>query len=1019
MSRNPRVRRFAGAIGLAVAVASIAIAPAAAQRPDSTIVTGRVTSPGGVAIPSAVVSVPSARVSTQTSDAGVFRLAIPTSPNRTDTLRVTRLGYRPATAAFTVAPGRVTVNVVMTVTAVSLEQVVVTGTAGNQEQKAQAAVVATIDAADIIAKAPVLNVNELMYARTPGVSLSVASGASGANTRIDIRGQASISLSNNPLVFIDGVRTVSGARGTPGGVGGQTLNALNDLNPADIESIEIVKGPAAATLYGADASAGVIQILTKRGRTGVRRFSQNFTSEYDDIDPNFTPDSNFGACSTPALVSPTSKNVLCAGKALGTVVVDNPLVRNDIFNHGWSGLLQYSAQGGGDNFGYYVSASSNNEQGTTAGNFLNHRTGRANFNWTASPKWSLDASVGLNRADDHLAKGDQDTYSYMLNGEWGQPTSGAGVTMGANGALTGGWFNNNISVQSVSSIDNQATTIRSTPIATVRYTPFSWFTNRLTMGADYTRVTGTQIYPLNSFGWYSATQNSGQVVVNEQNTALYTVDYLGNINRRLGHDGWIASDFSFGSQWINTVINTLSGMGTGLTTNVSNLISSATTTTASQGYAQSKSLGYLAQEQIGFNDRLFFQFGARVDRNSAFGSSAPTFFLPKAGVTYTVSEEPAIQRHLPSFVSTLRFRGAYGTTGRSPGGTAALQTYSKSPYLTDLGLIVPGVSPGSPGNPNLKPERGVEAEGGFDAGFFHDRAGFDLTYFNKKSKDLLLSLPIAPSSGFSSTPLVNIGEVVNKGLEMSLRATPVDRKNLTWDFGLSTNTLANKIVSMGSVTPFVSNNNQCFKPGTELGAWCVPQVIRVDTVAKKAFVTDTAVDVGGSLPRYEGALHSTMTLFRNVRLYAQFDGKFDYKIYNLSRDFRDRTFKNSAEVNLPADQGGYSLYELIRHNGPFVTTTAGTAVGNSLVRDAYMVSGDYMRFRELSVTWMLPATVTQRLRVEGGSLSIGGRNLALWTKYDGWDPEVNGADGLNNPFRADVYTLPQVRRAFARLNLQF
>ena len=991
---------------------------AGAQRTDTTVVSGRVTSEGGVPIPSAIVTIPGIRASTQTNDAGTFRLAV-ASVGRTDTLRVTRLGYRPAFSLVSLSGAQQTVNVTMTATAVALDQIVVTGTAGNQETKAQSAVVSTINAADIMAKAPVVNVNELLYARTPGVSLTVASGASGANTRIDIRGQASISLSNTPLVFIDGVRMVSGARGAPGnGVGGQSFNSLNDLNPADIESIEVVKGPAAATLYGADASAGVIQILTKRGRTGVRSFRQSVTTEYHDIDPNFTPDDNYGQC-TAAGVAATSKQVLCVGKAVGAVVVDNPVVRNDVFNHGWTGILQYSAQGGGESFGYYVSASSNNEQGTTKGNFLNHRTGRVNFNWTASPKWSLDASVGLIRADDKLAKGDQDSFSFMLNGEWGQPTAGAGVTTGPDGKLTGGWFNNNVSVQSVSAINNEANTLRSTPSATLRYTPFSWFTHRLTMGADYTRTTGTQLYPLNTNGWYSATQNSGQISVDERNSTIYTVDYLANISSRFGAKDWISSELSFGSQWINTMVNTLSGVGIGLTTNASNLISSATTTTAGQGYAQSKSLGYIAQEQIGFNDRLFFQIGARLDRNSAFGSEVPTFLLPKFGATYTVTEEPKIRDLLPSFISTLRLRAAYGTTGRSPSATAALQTYAKTPYVTDLGLVVAGVSPGSPGNPNIKPERGVETEGGFDAGFFSDRLGFDLTYFSKRSKDLLLNQPIAPSSGFGTSPLVNIGEVKNSGLELALRATPIDSRNLTWDFGASTNTLKNRIVSMGVVTPFVSGNNQCFKPGTELGAFCVSKVLRVDTVARRAFVTDTAVDIGGSLPRYEGSFHTTVTLRGSLRLFAGFDGKFDYKIYNLGRDFRDRNQRNSPEVNLPAGQGGYSLEELIRRTGPFVTTTAGTAVGNALARDAYMVPGDFIRFRELSLSWTLPTRVVNRLRVADASVSVGGRNVALWTKYDGWDPEVNGADGLNNPFRADIYTLPQVRRAFARLNFQF
>jgi len=192
-----------------------------------------------------------------------------------------------------------------------------------------------------------------------------------------------------------------------------------------------------------------------------------------------------------------------------------------------------------------------------------------------------------------------------------------------------------------------------------------------------------------------------------------------------------------------------------------------------------------------------------------------------------------------------------------------------------------------------------------------------------------------------------------------------------------------------------------------------------DTVAKKAFVTDTAVMVGGSIPGREMGFQTTLTLFRNFRIYAQLDGKYDYKIYNLTKDFRDRNQKNSAEVNLPAGQGGYSLYEFVRRAGPFVTQTAGTAVGNALARDAYIVDGDYLRFREFSVTWTLPTALANRMRVAGSSISVGGRNLHLWTKYDGRDPEVNGADGLTNQFRADVETLPQVRRAFARLNLQF
>jgi hypothetical protein len=282
-----------------------------------------------------------------------------------------------------------------------------------------------------------------------------------------------------------------------------------------------------------------------------------------------------------------------------------------------------------------------------------------------------------------------------------------------------------------------------------------------------------------------------------------------------------------------------------------------------------------------------------------------------------------------------------------------------------------------------------------------------------------LSLPIAPSSGFSSNPLVNIGEVSNKGFELSLRATPIASRALNWDIGATMNTVKNRIENMGSVAPFVSTNNQCFKPGMEVGAWCVSKVVRVDSAANKAFVTDTAVNVGGQLPKYEMSVSSTVTFHRNLRLYIQFDGKYGYKVYDLTQDFRDRSSGNSAEAILPTGQGGYSPLERLTRFGPFFTQTGGTLVGNALARDSYIYSGDFLRLRELAVTWSLPTSLGERLHIPGSSVTVGGRNLWLSTRYPGWDPEVNGADLLVNLYRADVFTVPQARRLFTRVNFQF
>jgi hypothetical protein len=700
---------------------------------------------------------------------------------------------------------------------------------------------------------------------------------------------------------------------------------------------------------------------------------------------------------------------------VGTIVSDNPILRLGAFGDGHANQLQYSLNGGGESYGFFGSFSALNEHGTTAGSDLNHRSGRSNFQWTPTETVAFEAGVGVSRADDKLPQGDQSSYGYLINGGFGSPTS---VSTGANGQVRGGLLNNNLNVNAISAIKTENVTLRSTPSARLRYAPVPWFTHRVTLGADFVRTSAFQQYPKNDSTWYSTSLNTGAIARSEINSTVYTVDYLGNINRQF-RAGSITSDLSFGSQWINSVTEALNGAGLGLLVNSNNVVSAATTSTVSQAYDQSKSFGLLAQEQIGFRDRLFLQVGARWDRNSAFNEKLGSFFLPKAGVSYVVSQEPAWQQHAPSWFSTLRLRTAYGETGRSPSSTASLQTYGRANVITDAGAILPGVTPGSPGNAELKPERGTEIEAGFDAAFFRDRVGVELTYFNKTSRDLLLALPLAPSSGFSSAPLVNIGKMTNKGLEIALRATPVERQNFTWNTGVNLNTLRNRIVSMGSVTPFVSANNQCFKPNVEVAAWCVLRVVRVDSAAGRAIVSDTAEVVGGQLPKVTSNWNTTLTLFRRVTLYGLFDGKWGHRVYNLTDDLRDRSLRNSKGTVAPADQGGYGAVERLRRLGPFVTATSGTAIGAPSVRGDYIESGDFVRLRELSATILIPPALLQQMRVASASLSVGGSNLKLWTKYGGFDPEVIGVVDPVTPYFAEVFTTPIARRVFVRVNFQF
>jgi TonB-dependent SusC/RagA subfamily outer membrane receptor len=315
-------RRLYVALAGVVSLTSVA----SAQQAGTGSVTGTITDrESKTPIEGARIVVTGTTLETQSNARGEYRL-VGIRPGVVQ-VGVLRIGYRAGQDTVRiVANETITQNFELAKTVTTLQELVVTGTAGNQERRAQPAQVASVSATDIKENAIVNSVNDMLQSRVPGIAVNSGSGTAGTSRTIRMRGASSISLSNNPIIFIDGVRFNEGTVNL--GLNGQLTDRLNDLNPDDIENIEVVKGPAAATLYGADASAGVIQIITKKGRAGSNSFQQTVRAEYGQADLNWTPPSNFAAC-TAALVAPTSANPLCRGQAVGTLVSDNPLTRLD------------------------------------------------------------------------------------------------------------------------------------------------------------------------------------------------------------------------------------------------------------------------------------------------------------------------------------------------------------------------------------------------------------------------------------------------------------------------------------------------------------------------------------------------------------------------------------------------------------------------------------------------------------------------------------------------------------------
>lgn len=992
----PRLLRNAGALFGALSL--FLTLPASAQAQTGSVV-GRVVDARTMApVAAAQVVVVGTQLGGLTDAEGNYRI-VNVQPG-TRQVRVISIGYSAATQEVTVLAGQTArVDFGLSVSAVALDEIIVTGTAGRQDRRAQAASVATVNASQVNEVAPVTNVATLLQARTSGVSITTSSGTSGGAQRIRIRGSASLNLSNEPLLIIDGVRADNNNQNLYF-TGGQQVSRLNDINPDDIESIEIVKGPAAATLYGADASAGVIQIRTKRGQAGSG-FTQTVSYEYGIIQPEWTPPSNWGTCSSGDVTN--ASRTLCFGQEVGTQVSDNPLLRYGVLEDGTSHNLAWSGRGGGQNFGYFLSFSGEKEQGTLPSNRNERFTARANFDFTPREDLKIDWSTGISRVVTDLPQNDNNIYGYLGGALLGNPRT--------VGTANDGWYATNRQTEAISNIVNETMALRVTPVLSVNYTPTSWFRNRLRIGGDITRTEAESFFPKNSIGWYANNDaNSGSISQARQNRDEVTIDYLGSVRGTFFED-WVA-DLAFGGQLIARRVDLTNAQGIGLTTNSANSINAAAQTTGGQSYSEEREGGLLSQLDLAFRDRLYFQFGVRVDKNSAFGEQAEAFVNPKLGVSYVVSEEDFYPEVLANFMPTFRARAVWGSTGRSPGSGASLTTFSSSPYAITSNSVASGVLPNNPGNAELKAERGTEWEIGFDAGLLDERLGLEVTYYNKVSSDLILARPLPPSLGFGSDPLVNIGELKNSGWEVSANAQLLTTENLAWEMRGNISTNNNEVTDLGDVEPFGTNNRVL--PGYPAYGYWTHTVQEFDITNNRAIVSDTTQFIGNPNPGWEGNVNTTLTLFNNFRVYAQVDFMQDYVLYNNTDQFRERQFGTGERWvrrnDILTDE------ERLGRFGPFVTED-GRNLNASAVNEAYYQDASHVRFREISLSYSVPRDIAARAGMSSATVTFGGRNLALWTDYEGEDPEVLGA--ATNFTRNDFLTMPQPRRWLLRMNVTF
>jgi TonB-linked SusC/RagA family outer membrane protein len=993
------------AIGSLVSPAIAAAQNPAQAAPQGPVITGVVRSDAQTLIPGANVRIATLNIGSVANDLGQYRLVLPASQIGQEVIVEARaIGYAATPVRVTVRAGTTTQNIVMPTKAVQLDQMVVSGTAGRQEKRAQAAAIGQIDASKLVEVAPVTNLANMLQARTPGMVLRNQSGTSGTSSQIRIRGVSSITQSNDPLVYVDGVRVDGGTRQAYG-VGNQQGTALNDIKIEDIESIDVVKGPAAATLYGSDAAAGVINIITKKGRVGAG-FVQSFNVEYGNIDPAFTPPDNYGQCTTAAIANVTAYPA-CTGKPANTILTDSPLARDAAFGNGRTRNLNYSLSGGGQNYSSYLSLGANGEWGIVPNSFYGQINSRASFNYAIRDNLRMDFGFGMIRVQTDLPRNDNDIYGYLGGGMLGDPRT--------IGARKDGWYAQR-QTEATAGYENSDKTTRFQPRGAVEYQPFSWFRNKFTVGADMQRQEAMFFWAKNDQGWWdNAPQNTGQVGDTRGVDDRFTIDYLGTLTKNLPKE--MRVDLSIGSQAIARRTDATNVTGQGLVNNdVRSVNAAATLLNGGQSSSESRQIGVFTQADVSWRERLYLQLGIRQDQGSSFGTDSKPFLSPKVGLAYVISDENFFQRatsFLPSgAITQLKLRTSYGVSGRQP-TSGARSTFNPATNLIAPGTLAVGVRPSTTGNPDIRPEKSQEWEAGFESGFINDRLGLELTYFRKKGIDQILALPVPGSLG-ANGPSVNVGSLLNQGLEIAADARVLTMSNVALSLRGTVATLKNKLLDLGGVPQSATR-----KVGFPLnGQWDY----RIDSISvplNKVYVSDSLEFAGnGTLyPGWSTALSGTLTLFKNFSFYAQIDGQGDNMVFDGTTEFRDRQFGISDVAVLGAKAFGTkedgtatdaAVDAYMRRFGPFYTKS-GTALSRGSVSGAYLQSGQFFKLREASMSYRLPQNWAQRYaHATSASVGITFKNLKTWTDFTGFDPETQ-----------QFLTVPSDKRWTARFQVTF
>jgi TonB-linked SusC/RagA family outer membrane protein len=981
-------------------------APATASAQGSATVQGTVTdSVGQRPIAGVQVVVAGTTRGTLTDDAG--RYVIRNVPAGPLTVRAQRLGFAAQEQRVTAAAGETaTADFFMRAVATMLSEVVVTGYGTSSRAEVSSAVSQV--SGDAIRGMPIAGIDAALQGKAPGVQVVQNAGNPGNGITVRVRGSSSISAGNQPLYVIDGV-PMQREDLSQFDLGGQNLNAVTGLSPDEIESIDILKDAAAAAIYGSRGANGVIQITTKRGRPGTTRFS--FNAYYGQQKIARKLDMLTG----PEYVEYMNEAAVNGGDdAPFTPGVD------DLINTDWQDVLtraapvtdlNLSVNGGSERISYLLSGSLFDQTGIVIGSDYDRANGRLNLDFTATNRLAFRSSIGVARERWHRVESDDTIEGPSANAVAVQPNI---APRRPDGAFT----TSNEGIEYANPL----------ALALLNQTPVSAY--RVLGGidamydiADRLRLTGrlgADVYDINERRWESQlapdTYSAGVAGVGRQATnnsarylteAFFTYDPLRDALQRLTLTAGAGIEYNREER---TYLR-----GENFPSDYFQYVGSAGRIVDYDGDASGNNLqSFFARANYALRDRYLLTASFRADGSSRFGPNNRWGVFPAASIGWVASDEPflaGLKR-----LADLKLRASYGVTGNQgiTSNFAYLGYYGKANFAGE-----PGLAPENFANSDLRWETTNEVDVGFDLSVLGGRVALIGDYYRKKTSDLIVERPVSSTSGYTEV-WQNVGSIENKGFEFQLSTTNFQAQStggFEWrtDFNLSHN--KNKVLKLFRGEPY--NDGQYsvnrVEEGQPLGAFHAEEFLGVDPATGDAIYRDANGDgvitpadrviVGSPHPDYWGGMRNQLS----------------WKGFDLSSFLE---FSQGAEVfnaiRLFADDGGYNFDNKLglvrnrwRNPGDVTDQPKSNWWGETFAygyNGRYIEDASYFRLQEVTLGYRLPRRIAAQANMADARIYVSGRNLKLWTDYNGFDPDVNSnGSNANVSLGTDFYAYPRAR----------